>query len=337
MPKSVNIYADAIYLQNSNQGGWAVFLTYEDGENTELSGALAKTTENRLHLHALINALSHLSDGCEVKFFTPCSYVCSALNKGWLSSWIAKGWKTYDNKAVKNKDLWEQVLPLLGQHQVKAFLLSSQKITPQSKRCAALAQNQAQQTDPACDLDNSPSAKDNLGNKAKTRTEQKIQKLAAFKNAPKVTIYTDGSCLGNPGPGGWAALIFEQEGEPCQEICGGFRLTTNNRMEILSVIKALEILEQPSVVDLYSDSQYLCKAINEGWLKSWIKRNWINSAKKPVKNRDLWEILTPLLEKHRVTLHWIEGHAGHEHNERCDALARNAASLDYLPADHGFK
>ena len=134
----------------------------------------------------------------------------------------------------------------------------------------------------------------------------------------KVTIYTDGACSGNPGPGGWGAILIY--GKRKKELSGGEPSTTNNRMELTSVIKALEALKELCEVMLYSDSQYVTNAINLGWLESWIKRGWKRKGGE-VKNPDLWVKLIPLLEKHKVTFEWVKGHADNEHNNRCDELA----------------
>lgn len=151
-----------------------------------------------------------------------------------------------------------------------------------------------------------------------------------------VTLYTDGSCLGNPGRGGWAAILTLDGTEYRREISGGCALTTNNRMEILSVIEGLRALKKPCAVTVHSDSQYVCNAIAKGWLRSWASRGWVKANKHPVKNVDLWQELMPLLERHRVTFHWLRGHAGHPENERCDLLARTQASRGDLPPDPGF-
>jgi len=151
----------------------------------------------------------------------------------------------------------------------------------------------------------------------------------------KVIIHTDGSCLGNPGAGGWAAILQEPESNSCKEICGGFAATTNNRMEMMAVIEGLTALKEPCTVDIFSDSQYVCNAIKKGWLNSWIKNNWIKSDKKAVKNQDLWEMFRPLLAKHEVNFIWLRGHSGHALNERCDVLAREQASGSNLPKDMG--
>lgn len=150
-----------------------------------------------------------------------------------------------------------------------------------------------------------------------------------------VTIYTDGSCLGNPGPGGWAAIL--RYNGTAKELGGGFGLTTNNRMEILAAIMGLEALKRPCKVELFSDSQYLCNAIEKKWLESWRKRGWKKADKKPVLNKDLWERLIPLLERHEVRLNWVRGHSGHAQNEEVDVLAREWASRPNLPEDKGYR
>ncbi|PIB90416.1 ribonuclease HI [Caulobacter sp. FWC2] len=135
---------------------------------------------------------------------------------------------------------------------------------------------------------------------------------------PKVTIYTDGACKGNPGPGGWGAILFY--GDKKKEICGGEPATTNNRMELMGAISALELLNRPCKVELHTDSQYVMKGIQE-WIKGWKARGWKTADKSPVKNDDLWKRLDAARERHDVDWRWVKGHAGHPLNERADALA----------------
>ena len=137
----------------------------------------------------------------------------------------------------------------------------------------------------------------------------------------KITIYTDGACSGNPGPGGWAAVL--RYGDLIRELSGGEAQTTNNRMELLGAIEALKALKEPCQVDLYTDSQYLANAINKGWLSSWKEKNWKRKDGE-LKNPDLWQELDRLLAIHSVSFHWVKGHADNEWNNRCDALAREA-------------
>ena len=134
-----------------------------------------------------------------------------------------------------------------------------------------------------------------------------------------VTIYTDGACSGNPGPGGWGAILEWQGHE--KELSGGEAQTTNNRMELTAVLTALRLLKEPCIVELYSDSKYVVDAIDKGWLYGWQKKDWIKADKKPVLNVDLWRQLLPELKRHDVRLHWVKGHAENEKNNRCDQLA----------------
>nr|PZN81672.1 MAG: ribonuclease HI [Pseudomonadota bacterium] len=141
------------------------------------------------------------------------------------------------------------------------------------------------------------------------------------KRRPVVEIHTDGACSGNPGPGGWGAVLTS--GPHRKELRGGEPLTTNNRMELMAAIMALEALKQPSIVDLYTDSVYLRNGITS-WIHTWKRNNWRTADKKPVKNAELWKRLDEALGEHEIRWHWIKGHAGHPENERADELARMA-------------
>ena len=134
-----------------------------------------------------------------------------------------------------------------------------------------------------------------------------------------VTLYTDGACSGNPGPVGWGAILEFRGIE--KEMSGGEKNTTNNRMELLAVIKGLEALKEPCVVELYSDSKYVIDGLQKGWAASWQKRGWIKSDKKPALNPDLWERLLELTSQHEMHYHWVKGHAENPKNNRCDELA----------------
>ena len=152
----------------------------------------------------------------------------------------------------------------------------------------------------------------------------------------RVELYSDGSSRGNPGPGGYGTLLryVRPTGEVIErEYSCGYRLTTNNRMELLGVIAGLEALNRPCTVDVYSDSQYVVKAFNDNWIDGWLRRGWKNASKDPVKNVDLWKRLLRAMEGHDVTYHWVRGHAGHPENERCDTLATAAADGDDLLED----
>lgn len=139
----------------------------------------------------------------------------------------------------------------------------------------------------------------------------------------KVFLYTDGSCLGNPGPGGWAALL--KFGKFEKMLSGNEPDTTNNRMELMAVIQGMSALKEPCDVQIYTDSQYVMNAFEQNWIVGWQAKGWKNSQKKPVKNRDLWEDLIIALEAHQIKWNWVKGHAGHPENERVDVAAREAA------------
>lgn len=138
----------------------------------------------------------------------------------------------------------------------------------------------------------------------------------------EITIYTDGACSGNPGPGGWGAILMLNENK--KEISGGANPTTNNIMELTAVIEALKLLKRPCKVNIYSDSAYVVNAFVQKWIYGWIKKNWKTASNEPVKNKELWQELYNLTKIHEVTFNKVKGHADNEFNNRCDELARNA-------------
>ncbi len=152
---------------------------------------------------------------------------------------------------------------------------------------------------------------------------------------PSVEVYTDGGCEPNPGPGGYGVVLLHPKKRA--ETSGGFRLTTNNRMEIYAAIAGLEMLKQPCQVTLYSDSQYLVDAIMKGWAVAWKKKDWWRTKKERAANIDLWERLLALCETHQVEFRWVRGHAGNRENERCDQLSMAGLRQPDLPADDGYE
>lgn len=155
-----------------------------------------------------------------------------------------------------------------------------------------------------------------------------------------VNLYSDGAARGNPGPGGYGAVLtFVDSGGTLhtKELSQGYECTTNNRMELLGVIRGLEALKHGCQVDIYSDSKYVVDAFNQHWVEGWLKRGWKNSKKEPVKNKDLWLRLLEVMKPHEVTFHWVKGHAGHRENERCDELATTAADGEGRIIDEGFE
>lgn len=150
----------------------------------------------------------------------------------------------------------------------------------------------------------------------------------------RVIIHTDGGCKGNPGPGGFGAVLVS--GKHRIELSAGYRITTNNRMELRAAIAALEALSEPCEVELHSDSKYLIDAFSKKWIDSWKKRGWQTADKKPVKNKDLWLRLLAAMGSHKIDWRWVKGHAGHKENERCDELGNIAVVGNNLQEDKGY-
>lgn len=152
---------------------------------------------------------------------------------------------------------------------------------------------------------------------------------------PEVTLFTDGACLGNPGPGGYGVILVAEGGR--RELSGGFRRTTNNRMELTAVLEGLAALKRPCRVRVVSDSQYVIRALTLGWADRWSRNGWMRTRRDPVENADLWRRMLDAMRPHRVAYEWVRGHAGHPENERADVLAATAARGKDLPADEAFE
>ena len=155
-----------------------------------------------------------------------------------------------------------------------------------------------------------------------------------MKQFPEVEIYTDGACSGNPGSGGYGIVLKYKDN--IKEISGGYRQTTNNRMELIAVIKGLEALKKPCEVKIYSDSKYIIDAVNKGWTEKWKENGWRLASNKPTKNADLWIKLLNLAKKHKITWVWVKGHDVNLYNNRCDQLAQEASKKQPLQEDQGF-
>lgn len=179
-----------------------------------------------------------------------------------------------------------------------------------------------------------------FGIRSTLKNGTKVAQLANPKPTPAIPddsllIYTDGSSLGNPGPGGYGAVLIS--GNRRRELSGGFRRTTNNRMELMACIQALKALKKNKQVVLFTDSRYLMNGITKGWAIRWRRNDWMRSSTEPAENADLWAILLDLLERHQVEFRWVRGHAGSPENERCDQLAVQASQKKNLPADEGYE
>ncbi|MGM9991660.1 MAG: ribonuclease HI [Candidatus Bruticola sp.] len=148
-----------------------------------------------------------------------------------------------------------------------------------------------------------------------------------LKCSGEIVIFTDGSCSGNPGPGGWAAILIHPKSGTEKHICGGNRHTTNNRMEITAVLEGLKAVKRSAFITVFADSQYVLKAFKEGWLKKWQSSNWLNSKKQPVENQDLWQQLLEVSQRHTIDWQYVPGHKNHYYNELCDKLAREQTEI----------
>ncbi|MGM9999218.1 MAG: ribonuclease HI [Candidatus Bruticola sp.] len=155
----------------------------------------------------------------------------------------------------------------------------------------------------------------------------KTRRAADFKSSGEVVIFTDGSCSGNPGPGGWAAVLIHPKSGTEKHISGGDKHTTNNRMEITAVLEGLKAVKRSAVITVFADSQYVLKAFKDGWLKKWQSSNWLNSKKKPVENIDLWKQLLEVSQLHTIDWQYVPGHKDHYYNELCDKLAREQTEI----------
>ncbi len=169
----------------------------------------------------------------------------------------------------------------------------------------------------------------------KTKSGKPTGSSKASPQGRRILMYTDGGCLNNPGPGGYGVVIID--GKKRREVSGGFRWTTNNRMELTACIVGLGALKSPSRVTLHSDSKYVVNGITKGWAKRWRSNHWMRTDTEPAVNPDLWGKLLDLCDRHSVKFVWVKGHAGHRENERCDRLSKREASKSDLPVDRGYE
>ena len=327
MPTDILLYTGASYSAITDRGGWAACIVHEEsGSHLELHGGCIHTNKQRMDLMAVLCGIRELTRPCHVTLCSDIAYICDAFTKGWITNWAKNGWVKKDKKTVKHVDLWQQIFEHMQSHTIDARHLPKTAKNAEHALCLKLAMQETQNTD----LPTDPG-------QATDGASMKVPEDTSGATTPAFILYTDGSCLGNHGPGGWAAIVLDHHGNTLRELSGGFQCTTNNRMEILSVIKGLEAIPEPAHVECYTDSQYVCNALSKGWLQSWIKNRWMRGRGQKVKNVDLWQNLMPLLAKHTIHMHWVRGHNGNAENERCDELAREVAHRKGLPPDEGLQ
>ena len=279
----VIIYSDGGSDPNPGIGGWAAVLQFGQHEKV-LTGNDPQTTNNRMELQAAIGALQMLKRPCSVTFFTDSQYVRKGITQ-WIEGWSANGWMTKAGKPIQNSDLWRTLWPLVKQHEIEWNWVKGHAGNPLNERVDRLARQARLDITPADVID---------------------------ETVPK--LFVRSSCKGNPGPGGWGAVLEDENGETVQS-SGSDPATTNNRMEITAVIEGLLLLPPSSPVQLFTTSDYLFQGITK-WIYGWRKRDWQKKDGKPVANADLWQALDQLSEQYPI--HWLNA-KGQKHQSLEDA------------------
>ena len=296
----------AATVGNSGVGAYYIELKIP-GKVEKVSSKFQTTNFARMHLTACIDALRETrrllrKDGLRIILDTPHELTANAVNRGWLETWSQNRWNRREGDRVRNADLWQEFLRLMERHDVEVRLtLDSANSDVMLKQAQNLARREVE--------------------RVREDAAFKEEEEKAVKEGALIRIFTDGSALENPGPGGWAA-IMEVKGKRASQ-SQGFKHTTNNRMELTAAIKALEALNEACRICLTTDSNYVKNGI-EQWIKDWKRRAWRTAAKRAVKNQDLWQRLDELAACHEIEWRWVKGHSGHAENERVDALANRA-------------
>nr|WP_233355263.1 ribonuclease HI [Hirschia maritima] len=319
MTDTIRIWTDGACSGNPGPGGWGA-LIINNGQETELYGSAPSTTNNRMELKAAIEALNSLEASSKIELNTDSTYVKDGLTK-WIHGWKRNGWKTAAKKPVKNKDLWQALDEACSRHQIEWKWVKGHAGDEGNERADALAVKGSREA-----AGQAPVSPEEDGVSQADHTPPHKARIAP---SDSVHIWTDGACSGNPGPGGWGALVVADGQET--ELFGSEKDTTNNRMELAGAIEALNSLTNPSNVILNTDSTYVKDGLTK-WIHGWKKNGWKTAAKKPVKNKDLWQALDEACSRHKIEWKWVKGHAGDEGNERADALAvrgsQEASELD---------
>ena len=327
----------AATVGNSGVGAYCVEL-HIPGRVERVSSKFQTTNFARMHLTACIDALRETrrllrKDGLKIVLDTPDEFTANAVNRGWLEAWSQNKWNRREGDRVRNADLWQEFWRLMRRHEVEVRLaLDSANTDKMLSQAQDLARREI--------------------NRVREDTEFKEQEEAAVKAGSLIRIYTDGSALENPGPGGWAA-IMERKGKR-GSLSKGYRRTTNNRMELMGAAESLDFLvklESESKIDsdtsviVITDSEYLVSAMTRGWAKRWRKNQWTKQDGEKAKNTDLWKRILHASDRlKKVEFRWVRGHARYREafsseNEMCDKLAKEAAGRpqDKLLVDEGYE
>lgn len=288
-------------------GSWAALIV--QGElKTELSGSSAATTQSRMELFAAMEALSALPEDASLTVNSTSTYLVKGMNT-WIKKWKSNDWRK-ENGTLKNVDLWQKLDELASKRAVKWVYVRGEDAGDELLGLARREQPAA--------------AASAVGERAEFTLVSASEFLERLQPTDAVTVFTDGACKCNPGPGGWGAVLQANGLET--ELSGGEFYTTNNRMELTAAIKALELLPAGATVSLSTDSNYVRDGLKK-WVRNWKKNDWKTNNGNPVKNQELWEILDELVSKCNVDIQWVKGHVGNPLNERADRLAVGATPL----------
>ena len=293
----------------------------------ELSGGFRRTTNNRMEILAVIKALEALNHPCRVTLHSDSRYVVNSMKKGRVKEWLE------DRDDFVNIDLWQKLVALCGIHVVDFQWVRGHAGNPGNERADQLAVEAAQAKE--LPIDEVYEALNEVFDPSSLYQPQAGSGPIEISNPLVVRVYICGSAIGNPGPGGYGVVVCQ--GEQNRELEGGYRYTTNNRMDILGAIKALESLEQSSRVEIRNGNGYLVDAISKGWVLNWQKRGWVGEKRKPTPNRDLWERLLSLLTQHMVICHWSPEVKETPEYIRSTRLAESIARRKSLPPDEFYE
>jgi ribonuclease HI len=301
----VDIYTDGGCDPNPGPGGWGAILLY--GPNTkEISGAGPATTNNRMELTAAIEALKFLKRPCRVNLYTDSQYLRRGITE-WVAGWRAQGWRKANGKPVENTDLWQELVQQVERHYLEWHWVKGHKGQPLNERADRLA-TEARQTMLARVRSQAPQETPDAGG------------TGAVQQMLKVDIFAAGSSLGQPGPGGYAAvLVFAPE--RTQVVSGNWPLATSNAMELWAVVAGLRVLRQPFQVTVYTGSRYVLEGAGK-WLTSWERRHWQTRDGQPIKNQELWMELSHLMGDHDMTWQFLTRQKRDAYAERAEKTAR---------------
>jgi len=303
----VDIYTDGGCDPNPGPGGWGAILLYGPHAK-EISGAEPATTNNRMELTAAIEALRFLKRPCRVNMYTDSQYLRRGITE-WLPAWRAHGWRKADGKPVENVELWQELAQQTERHLVEWHWVRGHRGQPLNERADRLATEARQMM-----------LAQGEGQVAEVSTDQRS---SPWQQMPKVDIFTAGSSLGQPGPGGYAAILLYSP-EETQVVSGSWPLATSNAMELWAVVAGLRVLQRPFQVTVYTGSRYVLEGALK-WLAAWERRHWQTRDGQPIKNQELWMELSHLMGDHDIAWQFLARQQRNAHIERAAQVARREA------------